>query len=69
MATMDEVLRRGIARLKETRYATARKSGVHYNTLARWLDEKDTDIRLSTAQDLANYLELELKPKSKGGAR
>ena len=64
MAAIDQVLRRAVAARKENRYATAKRAGVQYTTLVRWLDEK-ADIRLSTVEALAEYLALELKPKSK----
>jgi hypothetical protein len=64
MATISDALKRAIAARKETRYATALHAEINYRTLQRWLDE-DADIRLSTVQALADYLGLELKPKSK----
>ncbi len=66
MTTIDKALRRAIAARKETRYTTAKGAGVTYRTLARWLDDETTDIRLTTVEALAAYLALELKPKSKG---
>jgi DNA-binding phage protein len=62
MATIGEVLRRAIAARKETRYRTSKSSGVTHRTLDRFLDEQ-ADVRLSTVQALADYLNLELKAK------
>jgi DNA-binding phage protein len=59
---IERVIKRAIAARKETRYVTAKESGVNYATLARFLDDR-ADVRLSTIEALANYLGLELKPK------
>ena len=59
MGQIDRALRKAIAGRRETRYATAKGSGVHYPTLVRFLDGK-ADIRLSTLEALANYLGLTL---------
>jgi DNA-binding phage protein len=63
---IERAIKRAIAARKETRYVTAKEAGVNYATLFRFLDD-DADIRLSTVEALAEYLGLELKPKSKKG--
>jgi hypothetical protein len=64
MGPIDRALRKAIAAQKESRYATAKRSGVPYPTLTRFLDEH-ADIRLSTVEALSVYLNLELAPKKK----
>ena len=62
--TLSKQLKRAITATKETRYRVAKDSGVGYATLMRFLDE-NRDIRLSTVEALAKYLNLELKPARK----
>jgi DNA-binding phage protein len=52
------------AEKKVTRYRIAKDSEISYDVLARFLD-RDSDIKLSTVDSLAEYLDLELKPKSR----
>ena len=49
---------------KESRYATAKGSGVKYTTLEHFLD-READVRFSIIEKLAAYLALELRPKSR----
>ncbi len=44
-----------------TRYAIAKRAGIGYDTLARFLD-RDRDIRVSNVERLATSLGLELRP-------
>lgn len=64
LMTLDAQLRDAVGKyLKDhTRYALARDAGVQYKTLCRWLDE-GRDIKLSTAQKLAEFFGLVLKPE------
>jgi hypothetical protein len=61
MGNLTKALRRAIADRKETRYATAKGAGIDYAALVRFLDGK-ADVRLSTVERLAGYLNLELRP-------
>ena len=65
MPTIDSTLRTTVEGLissgQETRYSVAKKAGIHYGVLCRWLDE-NRDVRLSTASALAGSLGLELRP-------
>ncbi len=63
---LHETIRTAVERRKETRYRTAKGSGIGYKALTRFLN--GADIRLSTAQHLVNYLRLELHQtrRSKG---
>ena len=51
----------------ETRYSVAKGAGVDYSVLVRWLDE-GRDIRLSTVDQIAEYLGLDLTAIKKSGA-
>ena len=64
MAAIGRTLRRAIAARKETRYRTAKDSGVDYAALARFLDGK-ASLKLESVELLAAYLGLELKPKGR----
>jgi hypothetical protein len=66
MGVLEKALRQAIAARKESRYATAKGSGVKYTTLARFLD-READVRFSIIEKLAAYLALELRPKSRRG--
>lgn len=60
---ITEPLKAEVLRLLEsgvTRYAIAKDSGLNFNTLNRWL-EGEGDIRLESADALAEYLGAELK--------
>ena len=47
-----------------TKYSIAKGAGVNYATFLRWLEEH-RDIRLSTVNSLAAFLNLELRPADK----
>lgn len=64
MKAIERAIRKAIAARKETRYRTAKDSGVDYAALARFLDGK-ASLKLESVELLAEYLMLELKPKSK----
>lgn len=64
MMGIAQQLRKAMKATKLSRYAIARGSGVDYAVVSRFLDEL-SDIRLSTAGRLAEYLNLELKPARK----
>jgi hypothetical protein len=64
---VERAIKRAIAARKETRYVTAKASGVSYPTVFRFLDSEGADIRLSTVETLVEYLGLEVKPKGKKG--
>ena len=64
MMTLPQQLRKAMKATKLSRYAIAKGSGVDYAVVSRFLDEL-SDIRLSTAGRLTEYLDLELKPARK----
>ena len=64
MGNLERAIKKAITARRESRYATAKGAGLNYSALVRFLDS-EADVRLSTVEALANYLALELKPKSK----
>ena len=68
MMGLTQQLRKAMKDSKQSRYAIAKGSGVDYAVVSRFLDGI-SDIRLSTAGRLAEYLDLELKPARKAKKR
>lgn len=62
---LSDRLRWAVLNSKQTRYAIALGSGVDHAVLRRFMN-KERDIKLKTAENLAEYLNLELVSK-KGG--
>lgn len=63
--SLSEKLRKAILSSKKTRYAIAVGSGIDHAVLRRFV-KGERDIKLKTAESLAEYLGLELaKKKSK----
>jgi len=60
--SVSEQLRKACETSGLTRYRIAKDSGVSYDALARFLNE-ERDLRLATADKLADYFGLVLKPK------
>jgi hypothetical protein len=60
--TLSERLRKAVLTSKKTRYAIAIGSGVDHAVLRRFI-RGERDIKLKTAESLANYLDLELVKK------
>jgi hypothetical protein len=60
--TLSERLRKAVISSKKTRYAIAVGAGVDHAVLRRFM-RGERDIKLTTAEHLAEYLELELVPK------
>ena len=63
--TVSDTLRAAIQDAMEhgtTRYRIAKDSGVDHTALSRFLTE-GRDIRVSTVDALAEYMDLELRPK------
>jgi transcriptional regulator with XRE-family HTH domain len=63
---ISERLRKAVESSKKTRYAIAVGSGVDHAVLRRFM-RGERDIKLTTAENLAEFLELELTPKKKNG--
>jgi hypothetical protein len=65
---LSERLRKAVITSEKTRYAIAVGSGVDHAVLRRFM-RGERDIKLTTAEHLAEYLDLELvqakKPKAK----
>jgi hypothetical protein len=61
---LSESLRKAVLASKKTRYAIAVGSGVDHAVLRRFM-RGERDIKLTTAENLADFLELELSPKKK----
>jgi hypothetical protein len=59
---LSESLRKAVITSKKTRYAIAIGSGVDHAVLRRFM-RGERDIKLTTAEHLAEFLELELAPK------
>ncbi len=59
---LSESLRKAVITSKKTRYAIAVGAGVDHAVLRRFM-KGERDIKLTTAEHLAEYLELELSPK------
>jgi hypothetical protein len=62
MRNIEKAIRKAIADRDESRYATAKGARLDYASFVRFLDGK-ADVRLSTVEALAEYLQLELRPK------
>ena len=60
--TIEETLKRCIEDSGETIYRIAKDSGIDYATVHRFVNEH-RDARLSVIQKLADYFELELRPR------
>lgn len=60
--TLSERLRKAVISSKKTRYAIAVGAGIDHAVLRRFM-RGERDIKLTTAEHLAEYLELELAPK------
>jgi len=66
---LSDRLRWAVLNSKQTRYAIALGSGVDHAVLRRFMN-KERDIKLKTAEHLAEYLNLELvSKKGKRSAR
>jgi transcriptional regulator with XRE-family HTH domain len=63
---LSERLRKAVLSSKKTRYAIAVGSGVDHAVLRRFM-RGERDIKLTTAEHLAEYLGLELVPKRTNG--
>ena len=63
---ISQRLKKAIESSKKTRYAIAVGSGVDHAVLRRFM-RGERDIKLTTAENLAEFLELELTPKRKNG--
>jgi transcriptional regulator with XRE-family HTH domain len=61
---LSESLRKAVLASKKTRYAIAVGSGVDHAVLRRFM-KGERDIKLTTAEHLADFLDLELSPKKK----
>lgn len=61
---LSERLRKAVLASKKTRYAIAIGSGVDHAVLRRFM-RGERDIKLKTAEHLAEYLDLELTQKKK----
>lgn len=61
---LSERLRKAVLTSKKTRYAIAVGSGVDHAVLRRFM-RGERDIKLATAEHLAEYLGLELTQKKK----
>jgi len=62
--TLSESLRAAITNSKKTRYAIARGSQIDHAVLRRFMN-RERDIKLKTAESLAEYLDLELVKKKR----
>jgi transcriptional regulator with XRE-family HTH domain len=65
---LSERLRKAVLSSKKTRYAIAVGSGVDHAVLRRFM-RGERDIKLTTAEHLAEYLGLELGPKRTNGTK
>lgn len=61
---LSESLRKAVLASKKSRYAVALGSGVDHAVLRRFM-KGERDIKLATAEHLAEFLELELAPKKR----
>lgn len=61
---LSEALRAAILNSKQTRYAIARGAQIDHAVLRRFMN-RERDIKLKTAESLAEYLELELVKRKK----
>lgn len=62
--TLSENLRMAIMASKQTRYAIARGAHIDHAVLRRFMN-RERDIKLKTAESLADYLGLELTKKKR----
>jgi hypothetical protein len=62
--TLSESLRKAVLTSKKTRYAIAVGAGVDHAVLRRFM-RGERDIKLTTAEHLADYLGLELAKKKR----
>ena len=62
--TLADRLRSAVLSSKQTRYAIALGAGIDHAVLRRFMN-KERDIKLKTAESLAEYLDLELVKKKK----
>ena len=65
--TLTRTLRQAILTDEKTMYAVAKSAKVHYATLSRFMSSERVGITLQTAGRIAAVLDLELRPKRKGG--
>lgn len=65
---ISEAIRKHIETSGISRYQIAQGSGVSQSVLARFV-AGETTLSLANAEKLAEFFDLELKPKSKGGKR
>ncbi len=65
---LSESLRKAVLTSKKSRYAVALGSGVDHAVLRRFM-KGERDIKLTTAEHLAEFLELELAPKKRSGKK
>jgi hypothetical protein len=61
---LSEALRAAILNSKQTRYAIARGAQIDHAVLRRFMN-RERDIKLKTAESLAEYLDLELVKRRK----
>ena len=64
--TVTDQLKQAVTDSGETLYGVAKGSGAEYSALLRFM-AGERGIRLDTADKLAAYLGLELRPARKGG--
>jgi hypothetical protein len=62
--SLSDALRKAVLACKKTRYAIAVGSGVDHAVLRRFM-LKERDIKLTTAEHLAEFLDLELSKRRK----
>ena len=65
--TLTKTLRQAILNDEMSLYAVAKSAGIHYATLSRFMSSERPGITLQTAGRIAAVLDLELRPKRKGG--
>lgn len=62
--TLSDRIRSAVLSSKQSRYAIALGAGIDHAVLRRFMN-KERDIKLKTAESLAEYLDLELVNKRK----
>ena len=62
---LSDRLRAAVLTSKRTRYAIAVGAGIDHAVLRRFMN-KERDIKLKTAEQLCEYLELELVKRKRG---
>jgi transcriptional regulator with XRE-family HTH domain len=62
--TLSDRLRSAVLSSKQTRYAIALGAGIDHAVLRRFMN-KERDIKLKTAESLAQYLDLDLVKRKK----